>query len=127
MSRNQVFAGMATAAVLAGLALGFHEAGSPRDQRLANADAARINDLTAISGAVTRYLNVYGKLPQSLAQLRGSFRLSDPENRTAYEYRPLDEHRFELCATFSTDNRSEARPPRERVHGAGRQCFTYPE
>jgi len=132
MSRNQVFAGVATAAVLIGLVFGFHEAGSPGIQRLANADAARIEDLDAISRAVGRYFTAYGKLPLNLAELSGTgsvLRLGDLETRTAYDYRPLDERRFEVCAVFSTDNRrTEPRPsPRGRVHGAGRQCFTYPE
>ena len=131
MTRNQVFAGVATAAVLLGLALGFHQAGLPGIQRLANADAARIEDLNGISRAVNRYFTIYSKLPANLVELSASgqvLRLSDPETRTPYYYRRLDERRFELCAMFATDNRTEALPlPQNRVHGAGRQCFTYPE
>jgi hypothetical protein len=131
MSRNQVFAGVATVAVLLGLTFGFHQAGSPGVQRLANADAARIEDLTTISGAVGRYFTAYGRLPRSIAELSAGgsvLRLSDPDTKTTYEYRPLDERRFELCAVFSTDSTTEPRPsPRGRVHGAGRQCFAYPE
>jgi len=131
MSRNQAFAAVSTVAVLLGLALGFRQAGSPGLQRLANADAARIEDLNAISQAVSRHYAAYGKLPQSLAELGGNglgLRLSEPDTSTAYDYRPLDERRFELCATFATDNRAEVRrPARRRVHGAGRQCFAYPE
>lgn len=131
MSRNQVFAGVATAAVLLGLAFGFQQAGSPGIQRLANADAARIGDLANISRAVGRYVTVYGKLPQNLEELSGGgsvLRLSDPDTRTAYGYRPLDERRFELCAVFATDDRTEPHlSPRGRVHGVGRQCFNYPE
>lgn len=131
MSRNQLFAAGSTVAVLFGLALGFHQAGSPRLQRLANADEARLNDLNVISGAVRGHYAVYKSLPQSLAELGRNgrvVRISDPDTGIAYEYRPLDERRFELCAVFSTDNRSEpSRSPGFRVHGAGRQCFTYPE
>jgi hypothetical protein len=131
MNRNQVFAGIATAAVLIGLEFGFHQAGSPGIQRLANADAVRTGDLNAISRAVTGHFTAYGKLPISLAELRATgsvLRLNDPDTRRAYDYRPLDERRFELCAVFSTDNRTEPRPsPQAHVHGAGRQCFTYPE
>ena len=131
MTRNQVFAACATIAVVIGLALGFREAGSPALQRLANADQARVEDLNAISRAVGRHHAAYGKLPQGLAELGGTsplLRLSDPDTGVLYDYRPLDEHRFELCAIFSTNTRTEAlRSPRGRPHNAGRQCFTYPE
>lgn len=131
MRRNQLFAAGATAAVLLALALGFHQVGSPGLQRLAKADETRIEDLNRISEAVFRHRSAYGKLPDNLSELGGSgplLRLTDPDTKTAYDYRTLDERRFELCVVFSTDNRAEVRrPPRERLHGAGRQCFTYPE
>jgi hypothetical protein len=130
MSRDRIFAVAATTAVLIGLALGFHGAGSPGLQRLANMDQVRIEDLNLVSQAVRRHYAAFGTLPATLANLGNAFdlRLNDPETRMVYEYRPLDERRFQLCAVFSTDNRTEAqRSPRDRAHGAGRQCFIYPE
>lgn len=131
MSRNGLFASAATAAVLMGLAFGFHEAGSPRLQRMANADETRLRDLNLISAAVLRHYAAYSKLPQNLAELNGSgpiLRLGDPETGAAYEYRPLDDRRFELCAAFVTSTQSEMRGPQwARAHAVGRQCFTYPE
>ena len=119
MSRNRFFAAATTAAVLFALALGFHQTGSPHIQRLAHADEARLNDFNAISMAVAEYYAVFHKLPESLAELRGSrpnLRIRDPETRIGYEYRALDERRFELCATFSTENRTEAlRPPARKI------------
>lgn len=130
MSRNRFFAAAAIAAVLFALALGFHQAGSPHIQRLAHADEARLNDLNVISRLVSDHYALFHKLPQSLTELGGSapaLRLNDPVTRIAYEYRPLDERRFELCAVFSTENRTEGLRPPSRVHAAGRQCFSYPE
>jgi hypothetical protein len=130
MSRNKIFAVAATAAVLLGLVLGFHQAGSPSLQRLSHADEVRIEDINLISTLVRNHYAAYKKLPQSLAEFSGnpSLRLSDPETRVPYEYRALDEPRFELCAVFSTDNRADThRSPIFRVHGAGHQCFVYPQ
>ena len=130
MNRNRAFAAGATTAVLIALAFGFHQAGSPRLQRMANADEMRLRDLNMISAAVLGHFNSYSKLPQTLAEINGSgpiLRLNDPETGTAYEYYPLDERRFELCAVFSTGNQTETRrPPWARAHAAGHQCFTYP-
>jgi hypothetical protein len=129
MNRNRVFAAGATAAVLLGLALGFHQVGSPGLQRLAHADEVRIQDINQISTLVRNHYAAYSKLPQSLAEFSGNpgLRLSDPD-KLAYEYRPLGERRFEVCAVFSTDNRADThRSPIRRAHGAGRQCFMFPE
>jgi hypothetical protein len=131
VSRNRLFAICATAVVLTAIALGFHEAGSPRAQRLINADRSRLEDLNQISVAINAHHSPDRKLPQTLAEASNTnpgVRLADPETGAAYEYRPLDERRFELCAVFATSNRGRAnRWPQERVHSAGRQCFTYPE
>lgn len=129
MTRNQLFAAASTAAVLLGLVLGFHQSGSPARQRLAHADEVRIQDMNLISTLVINHYAAYGKLPQSLAEFgeNPALKLNDPDHR-AYEYLPLDERRFEVCAIFSTDNtQNTPRSPIRRAHGAGRQCFTYPE
>jgi hypothetical protein len=129
MSRNQVFAAGATLAVVVGLGLGFYQAGSPHLQRLAKADESRVQDLNEISQAVRRYHSQNLKLPQYLTeldQIGPPFRIADPETRAPYEYRTLDERRFELCAVFATDNRTEVRRvPGDRPHAAGRQCFSF--
>jgi hypothetical protein len=130
MSRDQAFGAVAAVAVLIALALGFHEAGSPGSQRLANLDQVRLQNLDTVSFAVRKHYAAYNKLPQTLAEVGNGYplTLNDPETKLAYEYRPLDERRFELCAVFSTDNRNEGnRSPPARLHGPGRQCFIYPE
>ena len=49
----------------------------------------------------------------------------DPGSAEPYEYRPLDEDTYELCASFD----GESPAPRRRTpagfwsHGVGRQCF----
>jgi hypothetical protein len=129
MNRNQAFAAGATAVVLLAIAFGIQEAGSPGLQRLANTDEARVTDLNAISRAVSGHYTAYKNLPQNLADFNAPYplRRNDPDTGKLYEYRPLDDRRFELCAVFSTDNRSETLSPlRNRPHGAGRQCFSYP-
>jgi hypothetical protein len=127
MTRNQGFAAAASAAVVAAVALGFLEAGSPGVQRLRHADEVRLRDLNAIGAAVSDYFVVNKKLPSSLdeIQLQPGVSWRDPETLAPYEYRMVDEERFELCAVFATDNRKQDGPPQERAHSAGRECFVY--
>ena len=127
MNRNLAFAACASVAVVAAVVMGFLEAGSPEAQRLANADEVRLRDLNMINFAVARYRSAHGELPEDLAQLDGAtgYSLNDPETGAPYEYRAVDETRFELCAVFATDNREQGRA-QGRAHGAGRQCFHYP-
>ncbi|MGD1071514.1 MAG: hypothetical protein ABSB15_15335 [Bryobacteraceae bacterium] len=131
MTRNQAFAAAATAAVLLGLVLGFTEAGSPGLQRRANADVVRSQNLHAISLDIRRRYAAHSQLPQSLNELsrvNPNLRITDPETGAAYEYHPLDQGRFELCAVFATASGPETiQPYGVRPHGAGRQCLTWPE
>ncbi len=131
-SRDRWFASAAAVAVLLGLALGFHGAGTPSVQRRLTADSVRLRDLATLFGEIKIQYTTLGRAPQSLNDIpttNPALRLRDPETGAPYEYRPVNDRQFELCANFATTN-SSASPapyiPDTRPHGAGRQCFTYP-
>ena len=118
---------------------GFFLVGSPFAQRMRRFDERRVGDLQTIQWQVVNYWQSKEKLPVALDNLRDPISNFvppvDPESGAAYEYRPLDELAFELCATFRTASRvssaTEAKPlgleelgAEDWAHEASRTCFT---
>lgn len=120
--RDRKYAVSAGMAVLLGVLAGFYMIGSPVRQRDVEADRRRSESLQSISAMLHDQSQV--ALPDSLAALTAR---SDPVTGEPYEYRKIDENRYELCATFATDTRAEAgRGPglrSFRAHSAGRWCY----
>lgn len=85
-------------------------------------DAVRFEDLQAIVAQVQDMYQAGGKLPASLEEIektaKGRLSVADPETFEVYEYRVLDEKRYEVCASFE---RASSGGPSE--HGVGRSCF----
>jgi hypothetical protein len=128
----------ALAMVAGGVSVGFYLMGSPAEGRLRLLDERRVEDLRAIRAEALaiargeapwrggRLARLPNPLPGSLEEIaaratRERVRTLDPDSGEPYEYRKLDEHRFELCATF-------ARPRHEQYevfwdHPAGLHCF----
>ena len=109
------------AATIAGAVIGgFAIVGSPAAQRERRMDERRGDDLTDIELAVVSYRQDHDRVPASIDDLGGAGRARDPLTSQPYEYRALDDNRFELCATFQ-------QPANDRYaswrHDAGRQCF----
>jgi hypothetical protein len=128
MSRDQIFAIVATIAVLTGLALGFRELGPPRVQRAENADLARGRDLESISRAIDFFYRLNHRLPGTLDELKKTnpgLQLNDPETRALYAYRPQGDTQYQLCANFAGDNRTDPAPPGTMAHPAGTYCTSY--
>ena len=102
--------------------------GSQRDERL---DEQRVSHLSNIAENIDLYWELNEELPTDLTDMSGPRyflnRMHDPETGLRYEYRVMEEPRYELCAVFSTDSSGAQREPRfsERAwdHGAGRNCF----
>lgn len=122
--------------------VGIWLAGSPQDARLKRFDDARIQDLNAISNAVTNFYNKKDKLPTTVVELdeqnqrdyNQTLNLKDPQSGVAYEYRVISTttREFELCAQFNLENQSEAIMYYEPYgkgntwqHSAGRDCFIH--
>jgi hypothetical protein len=138
VSGRSVLAAAVGAAVLAAVAAGLILLGPPSEERGRKLDDQRIAELRAVAGAIDRYWIRHDSLPPSLEALANerdvSVSLQDPETRQPYEYRPLDDGTYELCADFAQDSSDDEQPPvgdRDSdaaypgfwSHGAGRHCF----
>lgn len=137
---HRAFGWSATIVVAISMTVGMITVGSPSTERLRRFDAQRAADVKLISeeifnisvGANWRNpgapLAIKQPLPKSLNELAATARMrrpriADPATGTPYEYQPLSESRFQICATFNL--------PRDEVadvvwnHPAGRHCFEF--
>jgi hypothetical protein len=127
-SRHAV-AGFAILLVVAGVAGGLLILGPPGEERINRFDQRRVEDLQRIEEAVNVYRTRHGRLPTSLEELSREAGIGinarDPGTMEAYEYRPLDERTFEVCAAFERESgqSSAAFAAGFWSHGSGRQCF----
>jgi hypothetical protein len=115
-------------AVVAAMVAGLVLIGSPWTARSRRLDRIRVRDLTQLSQAIDRYWKQEGKLPASFDALatvpEASFGSTmDPSTAEPYSYRPMDDSRYEMCATFEADDREDAYSPPFWKHAAGRKCF----
>jgi membrane protein YqaA with SNARE-associated domain len=133
--------------VIAGIGLGFMDAGSPEQARKQAFDLQRSTRLGTLSNCIERYAGAMGQLPVSLDDLRKSAgyaycadAMQDPKTRADFEYRVVTASRlqgearvgeFELCASFDLpsavedgDNGMYGANVLLRRHPAGRSCDT---
>ena len=111
---------------------GIYLAGSPGQQRQERLDSLRASHLQIIVDRVNDHWQQRGSLPDSLDNLiRQPRELEDPATEIPYEYRIIDDTRFELCAIFTTDTRDvyeqagSPYSPNVRHHGVSRTCFEF--
>ncbi|MYH08984.1 MAG: hypothetical protein F4143_02255 [Gemmatimonadales bacterium] len=106
-STRSIVLGVSGAAVAAAVALGIGFLGSPAEERERRVDDRRLADLHEITAAADLYWTRHGRLPASLDDLAAEPGLNistrDPTSSEIYEYRALDDGRYEVCATFATD------------------------
>lgn len=128
-SADQIFATVATLAVVAGVLAGFWVLGTPGRQRAIAADRQRLQDLQSIAADLHfRYQDSDDfQLPASLDAERQQ---RDPLTDEPYEYRSLSDTTYELCAEFATDSstyplRNTARRNEFWQHPAGEHCFEF--
>lgn len=140
--RAKFYAWGAGAVILIAIIGAFFIVGSPKDARLTQLDQQRANDLANIQSQVVYYWQRKGALPTTLADLENPlenyFVPKDPETNQPYEYTVKDAAnlKFELCATFSLEGKSEngrSKPipaiypgdmhSQNWEHPAGRTCF----
>jgi hypothetical protein len=99
--------------------------GTPHTQRRFEADRRRVTDLRQIAFAMNLYQRQQTALPPSLAepsirQRLGTNAVTDPETGVPYQYRPLGQTKYQLCATFDAVSATEAS---FWNHPAGFGCF----
>lgn len=116
---------------------GFIVAGLPKSQRLTRLDERRINDLSVIESQVVEYWRVNKKLPLALDDFKNQNIIlpTDPITQQPYEYKKVEDLKFELCAVFQAsgpagqDSRAPFPKPASQFfselqsHSIGRDCF----
>ena len=132
--RAYYYGAMAVAAVA--LVAAFFFIDSPAQVRSQKYDQAIINKFSQIDSAVNAYYGENKKLPAGLKDLLGGGStyyivesdITDPGTNKAFEYKVDDKDAYELCATFKTENKSQADDKSIYVdtrwlHDAGYQCL----
>lgn len=108
---------------------------SPKETRLRKIDQEVINDFSKINSAVNMYYNEYGKLPDSaeVAKEDSGYLLDNdlkhPVTGKVYEYKKIDEKKYELCADFNLSNKDTEEYRGQYYedvwrHDAGYQCIS---
>lgn len=135
----RIFVGVIVVAVSATAVAGLWISGSPAAERARRLDDRRIQDLQTISNAIDSYYTQNKEqLPPSLDTLTGArdayyvSSIKDPDTMRPYEYQQDSSSTYRLCATFTTDTRSEGQTPDIYSpypsstfwqHGPERTCF----
>ncbi|MEM1369800.1 MAG: hypothetical protein AAGG02_17710 [Cyanobacteria bacterium P01_H01_bin.15] len=127
---DRVAASGAIIVVASALIYAFWVLGSPQKQRQIRLDEERLREIHQIAEQLVSQQdapNDSSDLPETLPNNLLDFK--DPITNTPYEYRRLDDERFELCADFAT-NQDNASPSRQRRHSfwqhpAGPHCFEF--
>lgn len=106
-NKSFLFTTISSALVIFAIVYGFIVMGGPGSQRNLRLDQRRIEDLQNIQYQVINYWQQKEKLPATLDELKnpltGSIIPIDPEfeKGMAYEYKKIEDKKFELCATFA--------------------------
>lgn len=129
MSRSQLTGTIVAVAVTAAVVAGIFVLGSPMEERARRLDERRMQDLAGIARTIDLYWTRRSSLPSSFEELRketgATVSVTDPATNAVYEYRPLEQQTYELCATFDAESSELDRGVDAGFwsHRAGRQCF----
>ena len=129
------FGAIATVAVAAVVAWGFHVVGTPDTRRQERFDERRLEDLQTIHREIQLLVRdpdlpgeLRRELPATLAEAAAlatdrRLLLNDPETAEPYGYRPVDAKTYELTATFVTTRDADSEVFWN--HPAGTHTFTF--
>jgi hypothetical protein len=123
-SRDRWMALLSSSVVALMLVLGFLQLGPPRAQRDIRADSQRVQQLYQLSVQVQNYYTAHAsQLPPSINNLPGLH--TDPLTHASYEYQPGQGTQYQLCATFTRDNKTTETQPNPAIwdHPSGHHCF----
>lgn len=122
--RDKWMAVLSTVVVAVMVVLGFVQVGNPARQRMLRADEHRVRALKNIGNQIANFRATDKQsLPVSLDEVQMVSTL-DPETRTPYEYHPLENGQYQLCATFALSSPPSPTRLRRWEHQAGHYCFT---
>ncbi len=107
---------------------------SPTETRNRKLDDVILENFDRIDGAIYTYYQDNKTLPESLEEIKAEFtyindeNLKDPVTEEKFEYKIIDDKKYELCATFRTSNQDEEEtgysPYKEFwPHDIGHQCL----
>lgn len=108
---------------------------SPREAKNRKLDYIVLDDFNEIDRAINQYMNEYEKLPSDLESLLSEYRyldennLQDPLSKEKYEYKIIEDNKYELCAIFRTSNLEDEAyrygGQKDRwPHDQGKQCIS---
>ena len=103
MSRERLFASVASTAVAATIVIGFVIIGSPSTERARRQDQRRVSDLQSLSYSIDNYYVTRGSLPKDLAALYADSALTPvkgPDGMSSYRYEPGPDAAYRLCTRF---------------------------
>ena len=103
----------------------------PEQARKKRLDDRRLQDLSTIETVVNEYWKRQQTLPPTLDALQSAglnASIADPETKQPYEYLPLSERSYRMCASFAFETGNDRHRPwparaAEWSHKAGRYCF----
>ena len=125
MNRNVWATIIATVVVVAVIVLGFHFLGSPESQRKIQSDLRRVTMLAQLAQQINLKCNGPGnELPKTLDDFPGSLK-QDPITGKEFDYRRKAANKYELCASFDTDNRQDSEANPRWSHPTGNFCFQF--
>jgi type II secretory pathway pseudopilin PulG len=132
----QIFAYASLAAVIIIFIAGLFNVESPKETRNRKLDQEIINDFNTIARAIDDYFMDNTKLPENLNELQSESNylmdsdLQDPESKKEYEYKIIENDKYELCATFRTSNKNDEKNKFRygpfdgfNLHDTGYQCL----
>lgn len=107
---------------------------SPAKTRNINYDDLIIQKFSTIDNAINNYYNDNKKLPANLDELKSDINylidsdLENPLTKKKFDYKAIDNNKYELCADFKTSNRNDndinQYPYGKRwIHDEGYQCI----
>jgi hypothetical protein len=121
IARDRVFAGVACAAVIAGLAFGFLGVGDPAHSRAVSADEKRVSQLADATQRIHEWYASKDQVPEALSDMPRGDTLRDPIDDRTFEYRPLGGSKYRLCANFEESDRTVRSG--DFKHATGRVCY----
>jgi len=86
---------------------------SPSQTRNRKIDDMILNNFSMIDNAVSLYFHDFGQLPADLdilqkeSEFLGEKDLQDPQIKGRFDYKTLDNNKYELCANFRTSNQDD--------------------
>lgn len=137
MKNRALVGAVATVFVVGIVVAGLAAIGSPSTAREYRADQERRNRLSQLDYVLASHVKTEGSLPERLEQIDeealrqagyGFDARRDPESGDYFEYRRVDDRRYEVCAVFhhaSDDRRAQdyGAYPGDISHRPGRNCY----